>query len=311
MVLICGDPYEAVTAFLCSRLTMLKIDHRVLDLGTFPESYSLEGPGNSGWLNGSITGADWQVEFGELTGVYFRNVVDVPLDGSVGKGEQSQTVDRPYPLTNLRISAVLNCLPCRVVNRPASMYSNRSKPYQALIIRQFGFKIPRTVITNDPEPVRSFYYECGGKVIFKSISGLRSTVRRLREEDLGSLKFPENSPTQFQEYLQGENIRVHVVGERLFAVRIRCDAVDYRYAGQEGYARIMVPQKLPEEVENKCIRLTKEFGLAMAGIDLKETPTGEYYCLEVNTSPAFPFYESPTRPVVADALAQFLAQTDG
>jgi hypothetical protein len=41
--------------------------------------------------------------------------------------------------------------------------------------------------------------------------------------------------------------------------------------------------------------------------DLKETPEGEYYCFEVNASPAFPFYESQARPVVADALAEFLA----
>jgi hypothetical protein len=36
-------------------------------------------------------------------------------------------------------------------------------------------------------------------------------------------------------------------------------------------------------------------------------PEGECYCFEVNASPAFPFYESPARPVVADALAEFLA----
>jgi glutathione synthase/RimK-type ligase-like ATP-grasp enzyme len=70
----------------------------------------------------------------------------------------------------------------------------------------------------------------------------------------------------------------------------------------------MIPETLPEHVATNCIRLTKELGLAMSGIDLKETPAGEYYCFEVNTSPAFPFYESLARPVVADALAEYLAE---
>jgi glutathione synthase/RimK-type ligase-like ATP-grasp enzyme len=305
MVLVCGDPYEAVTAFLCSRLTMLKFDHRVLDLGRFPEEYVLEVVWNGGQPDGSISGAHWRVTFDQLTGVYFRNVSP---DGSVGEGEGKETIDRPYPLTHPRISAVLNSLPCPVVNRPASMHSSRSKPYQALIIREFGFKIPKTLVTNDPEAARSFYYECEGKVICKSITGIRSTVRRMTREDFECLEFLEHCPAQFQEYLAGDNIRVHVIGERLFAVRIQCGAVDYRYAGAEGYTRTMVPETLPEDVATNCIRLTKELGLAMSGIDLKETPAGEYYCFEVNTSPAFPFYESLARPAIADALAEHLAE---
>lgn len=73
----------------------------------------------------------------------------------------------------------------------------------------------------------------------------------------------------------------------------------------------MAPTSLPEAVRTNCIKLTKELGLAMAGIDLEETPTGEYYCFEVNTSPGFPFYESPARPTVTDALAEFLAEKNG
>jgi glutathione synthase/RimK-type ligase-like ATP-grasp enzyme len=103
---------------------------------------------------------------------------------------------------------------------------------------------------------------------------------------------------------------VHVIGERLFAVRIRCEAVDYRYAGEEGYTLTMAPAILSGDIAANCIRLTKELGLSLSGIDLKETPAGEYYCFEVNTSPAFLFYESPAQPVVADALAEFLAQRE-
>jgi glutathione synthase/RimK-type ligase-like ATP-grasp enzyme len=307
MVLVCADPSEAVTAFLCSRLDALRIDHLVLDLRAVRDTHSVEWSWRNGRPFGSIWCADSRARFDELTGVYFRNVsLDEPDDGE----RNSEATSDAYPRIDPQIAAVLNILPCRVVNRPIATYSNYSKAYQALIIRQFDFQIPRSLITNDPEAALRFYSECEGKVVFKSISGVRSVVQLMNKEHLGRLTLLENCPTQFQEYLPGDNIRAHVVGERLFAVRIQCDALDYRYAGEAGYARTMVPTTLPEDVEANCIRLTQELGLTMSGIDLKETPAGEYYCFEVNTSPAFPFYESPGRPVAADALAEFLAQRE-
>lgn len=303
MVLVCGDPSEPVTAFLCCRLAVLKIDHHVLDLGKFRGESALEWIWADGRPSGSISTKDWKIELAQLNGVYFRSVDVDELDAA---GETTKPTGGAYPRPDVQLAAMLNSLPCRVVNRPGATYSNRSKPYQALIIRQFNFKIPRTLITNDPESARNFYNGCEGKVIFKSIGGLSSMVRLMNKEDLERLALVENCPTQFQEYIPGDNIRVHVIGERLFPVRIQCDAVDYRYAGLEGYARTMVPTNLPAGVQNNCVRLAKSLGLAMAGIDLKETPAGEYYCFEVNTSPAFPFYESPVRPTVADALAEFL-----
>ena len=303
MVLVCGDPLEPVTAFFCSRLKALGLDHRILDLRVPSETLSIESPFNSR-TSGSMSVADSRVDFSELTGVYFRNVFsDEPADEAV----KTEKVGHVYPQTDPRIAGVLNGVPCRVVNRPASTYSNRSKPYQALIIRHFGFKIPRTLITNDPQAALAFYAECEGKVIRKSISGVRSIVRRMNQQNFGNLESLAHSPIQLQEYLPGDNIRVHVIGERVFAVRIKSEAVDYRYSGAEGYARTMVPATLPEDVATNCIRVTKEFGLAMSGIDLKETPAGDYFCFEVNTSPAFPFYESLARPVIADTLAEFLA----
>ena len=303
MVLVCGDPYEPVTAFLCSRLDVLKIDYRRLDLGGFLRGADLDLTWVDGRPCGSISTNDWRIEFDELSGVYFRNV---DLSESEEEGEKADGKGQAYPETDARLAAVLNNLPCNVLNRPAATYSNRSKPYQALLIRRFGFKIPKTLVTNDPDAVASFFVECDEKLVFKSISGVRSTVRRMTKEDFGRLELLENCPAQFQEYVAGDNIRVHIIGERLFAVRIQCDAVDYRYAGEEGYALTMVPAVLPEDIAANCIRLTQELELVLSGIDLKETPSGECYCFEVNTSPAFLFYESPRRPVIADALAEFL-----
>jgi len=47
--------------------------------------------------------------------------------------------------------------------------------------------------------------------------------------------------------------------------------------------------------------------LAVAGIDLRRTPEDEWYCFEVNPSPAFSFYEEATHQPIAEAIAALLA----
>ena len=48
------------------------------------------------------------------------------------------------------------------------------------------------------------------------------------------------------------------------------------------------------------------FDLLFAGIDLKETPEGEFYCFEVNPCPGFLYYERHTGQPISTALAELL-----
>ena len=52
--------------------------------------------------------------------------------------------------------ALLEDLPCPVVNRLGGGMSNNSKPYQALLLTRAGFRVPPTLVTNDPEAARAF-----------------------------------------------------------------------------------------------------------------------------------------------------------
>src|SRR5439155_2993509 len=64
---------------------------------------------------------------------------------------------------------------CAVVNRPAAMDSNSSKPYQLEIIKDCGFAVPDTLVTTDPEAVLEFWNR-HHNVVYKSISTRRSIV---------------------------------------------------------------------------------------------------------------------------------------
>jgi glutathione synthase/RimK-type ligase-like ATP-grasp enzyme len=63
---------------------------------------------------------------------------------------------------------------------------------------------------------------------------------------------------------------------------------------------------LPDDIAERCIRLARELGLISAGVDLRRTPAGQYFCFEVNTRPAFSFYEQHTGQRIADGLIDAL-----
>jgi glutathione synthase/RimK-type ligase-like ATP-grasp enzyme len=203
------------------------------------------------------------------------------------------------------ISAWTELSPALVVNRLSAMTSNGSKPYQSQIIQAQGFAIPDTLVTTDPDAVREFWLR-HGTVIYKSTSGVRSIVNRLTAANAGRLSHLHWCPTQFQQYIPGHDYRVHVVGDETFATEIVSDADDYRYAGRKGLKAELRDWPIPPELAERCCSLARTLALPFAGIDLRYHPAGEWFCFEVNPSPAFSYYEDTTGQPIAAALARLL-----
>lgn len=192
----------------------------------------------------------------------------------------------------------------RVVNRPSSMLANGCKPYQLQMIARAGFEIPETLVTTDRDAVAAF---CANhdQVIYKSVSGVRSRVTTLSASDLARLDDVTHCPTQFQAYVPGTDYRVHVVGETIFACEVLSNAVDYRH-GVGDDAPVIHAARLPRELEERALAMTRTMGLEVAGIDMRRTPEDQWYCFEVNPSPGFTFYEQFSGQGIAGAIAELL-----
>jgi hypothetical protein len=194
-----------------------------------------------------------------------------------------------------------------VVNRPSAMAGNASKPWQLRRVEAAGFAVPETLVTTDQTAAADFWAR-HGQVVYKSVSGVRSRVARLRRADSGRLADVATCPTQLQRYVAGTDVRAHVVGLDVFATEVRCDADDYRYADEQGRGRPeLSATTLPRHVERRCRQLAADLGLTVTGIDLRRTPDDEWYCFEANPSPAFTFYEHATGQPIARAVAALLA----
>ena len=190
------------------------------------------------------------------------------------------------------------------INRSGPSATNNSKPYQLTSIRQAGFFVPETLVSNDAVAVRVFLEE-NPDAVYKSVSGVRSIVRPVDERHREFLDDVRWCPTLFQRVVRGTNYRAHVLGDDVLAVRIESDQLDYRY----GSSTITVAE-LPAEIEQRCRRLSATLGLHFSGIDLIRTPQDQWYCLEVNPSPAYSYFEIGSGQPISAAIARFMMDAD-
>lgn len=256
------------------------------------------GPGPDGWLE--VAGARHALSsFGSM---YVR-----PYDFRQFPLMADKPQDDPQWQHALRVEHLIwglaEMADALVVNRPSAMQSNGSKPFQARMIRAHGFAVPETLLTTDLAALRRFRAR-HDRVVYKSASGERSIVTLLGPADEERLEDLRWCPTQFQEHIDGEEIRVHVVGRRAFAARIVSSDIDYRYG-----TALVEPYNLSTEVATRCLNLARALGLMVAGLDLRRAPDGRWYCFEVNPSPAFTCYEVNPRSI-AGAVAALLMHAD-
>jgi RimK-like ATP-grasp domain len=244
------------------------------------------------------------VDLGDLAAAYLRPCDTRALVASLGRevAEQARALEAA-------IWSWADLTPARVLNRPSDMASNHSKPYQLALLRAAGFDVPATLVTTDPDAVLDFW-ERHGRLIYKSTSGERSIVSQLRDRHRSYLDEVSHCPTQFQEYIEGCDYRVHVVGDEVFACRIESTADDYRYPDPqtEGTWPALRAAELPPAVAQRCVELAHRLRLALVGIDLRLTPAGRWVGFEANPSPAFSYYELATGQPIAASVARLLAR---
>lgn len=303
MILLCGIRSESPLEMVSDALTEMGIPYLFFNQRHFGTT-KIEFEIFQGRITGMLKMESNHYPLESFTGVYTRLMDEQMLPEFRKLSANSPEKIRCRNLHDALLRW-MEITPARVINRCGPMGSNSSKPFQAQLIVRLGFRVPKTLITNDPEMVRSFFRE-EGRLIYKSISGMRSIVKELSIDDLIRLDHIRWCPTQFQEYVEGVNVRVHIVSNEVFPTQILSEAIDYRYAGQQGSTAELTKVKLNNTVEEKCILLAKALNLPFAGIDLKIRPDGEVYCFEVNPSPGFSYYEKNTGQMISRAVARYL-----
>lgn len=305
MIFLCGIPSEPSLGTVIEQVNELGVPHVVFNQRCFADmqlEFEIKSGRVIGWMQ--LEGRGYRLE--HFTSIYTRLMDYRHLPELKNETPNSQKWLYCRALHDT-LTHWFEIAPARVLNRIVEIGSVFSKPHQAQRICKHGFSIPETIITNDPDLVHEFRKK-HKRVIYKSISYARSIVQTLEDRELPRLDHIRWCPIQFQEFVEGTNVRVHTVGNDVFATSVSTTATDYRYAYLQGEQEELKAIELPNELTERCIKLSKALGLEVAGIDLRITPDNQVYCLEVNPGPAFSYYEYHTGQPIARAVAKYLAK---
>jgi hypothetical protein len=309
MILIVSAPADPHAAAVLAALNARGAEARILDLSRFPAHGALAMSFGDGPRERRLTVDGADIALDAVRAVWWRRPQPYGVDPAIADPEtRTFTVHEVHEA----IEGLWLTLDATWVNDPARDTMAARKLWQLDVARACGLAVPRTLVTSDPAAARAFADAQGAAgTIYKPFQGnerLWRETRVLRAEELGQLDAVRHAPVIFQEYVEGDDLRVTIVGDRLFPAWIRpkpgAYAADMRM--ELGEAAIE-PCVLPEAIETGLRRLMARLGLVYGAIDLKRRADGAHVFLEVNPAGQWLFVEDQTAQPIAAALADALA----
>jgi len=184
------------------------------------------------------------------------------------------------------------------MNHPANEAVAHHKLQQLSRAQALGFKVPDTLVTQDPEELHEFFCRHGGRLITKPMArghiarggDAADTViftNRVRAEHLEQTEDVRCCPTLFQEEIaKRADVRITVVDDDIHAVELRaldadglqrCD-IRRSQIGDVEYTVV----DLPGEIAGQIRSLTRGYGLRFGAIDMAISEQGAWVFFEIN-----------------------------
>jgi len=212
------------------------------------------------------------------------------------------------------LRGLAHVVPGRWVNDPRREDVSALKVVQLEAARQVGLDVPRTLVTNDLRAARNFMASCRDGAVLKCLSTVpdRDGTRAVSPRSPWLRSRLALGPAVLQERLHGLDLRVTVVGRRLFAAVADARAGDSPTDVREGWwnaAAAGGPYTVPGDLARRLLALTRRLGLLYAAIDLRRRGRGDgpWQFLEVNPAGQWLHVEATTGHPITAALARLLA----
>ncbi|MBI4310746.1 MAG: ATP-grasp domain-containing protein [Chloroflexi bacterium] len=198
---------------------------------------------------------------------------------------------------SLSLAGILHSQEARLLNPYPSCLVTQNKIVTSWRLRQEGVPTPSTWVTGDFALLRSTLVR-ETPLIIKPYLGHRGegiTIVR-QPHELASLPPPER-PVVVQEFVpgSGEDLKVYVAGDQVYAVRKPFSATSFTQPGQ--------PCRVDPEVRDIALRCGRALGLGLYGLDIIESPAGPVV-VDVNFFPGYKGIPN-IAPVIADYIESY------
>ncbi|MFD5582840.1 ATP-grasp ribosomal peptide maturase [Streptomyces sp. NPDC127063] len=280
-----------------------------LDSGDFPASLSVEAEITERGLRGRIHTPSRTADLTRSRSLYYRRPSGFAFPHLAEQDARFAVTQARYGL-----GGVLASLPgCLYVNHPHRIGDAEFKPSGLAAAVRAGFDVPPTLITSRPDAARAFV-ERHGSVLYKPlhnpvylVDGVSSVVKvaEVGAEDVDDSV--AGTVHLFQKRVsKAADVRVTVIGSRVFCVRIDSDLLDWR----TDYSRLTyAPAEPPRGVEAALHRYLHHFGLVFGAFDFCVDQDGRWWFLECNPSGQWYWLQTETGLPLLTALADLLERT--
>ena len=257
------------------------------------------------------------LDLDKITSVLYRRPVPpIPDEKIVDPGIRIFCVDECYDF----LRGLWCTLDCYWMSHPEAIRIAEHKIYQLRIAQTLPFEIPKTLITNDPSAVRSFYHECSRGMIIKPLylgyikqsqTSKNIFTSVVSEKELKDIESVILCPSIFQERIDKQfDIRITVVGEKVFAAKIVSTVLpdnipDWRFATLETLR--YYKYDLPADIESACVSLVKRLGLNYGAIDMALDNKGRYVFFEINPNGQWAWLETALGFHISKAIVDQLS----
>lgn len=291
-IVIVTDKFDPHTDVVMLALRNMGCQPVRLHPADFPLSASLTLTLDQQHWSGKLDLPKGSLYLDEVKSIWWRRPESHVIAADLPKAERSYARRE----TEHTITGLWNILDCYWMSFPPAIRRASNKIEQLQRASQLGFRVPQTLITNDPEQARAFYERCSGQIIYKALAdamiGSREAsepdvvyTTRITQEHLAVLEAVRTAPCLFQELVPKRlELRVTIIGDDMFVCEIHSQE-DERTSLDWRHYEADIPYKkgsLPPEIMEKCFTFMKGYGLNYSALDLILTPSGEYVFLENN-----------------------------
>jgi hypothetical protein len=290
MIWLIGYGLERTFAYTVERLEKLKVEYRVLDLDEIEHATQAHHCLDDDGLAVTVNGETRRLTFEDV--VYVRAYV-----------RDLRSPPRTAYLADLIEALGAYTAAVCAINPTTASIENGLKLLHLARLADCKFETPVTLAGTDDERIRHAV-DPDETWITKGCSGVRTRVTILSKEDYGQLRSLQHCPSQFQKRVPGDDVRVHVIGRRCIALRMRTSATDYRYSRADEW-QLLEKMSVPLSVEIKCLEYMRRANLLFGGFDFRVLDD-RWVVLECNAMPGYDYYDRKLDGAISVAIAEFL-----
>ncbi|MDZ8263208.1 MvdD family ATP-grasp ribosomal peptide maturase [Nostoc sp. ChiQUE01b] len=261
---------------------------------------------------------DQTLDLNEVSAVWYRRIA---IGSKIPNSMDRQLRQASLKESRVSIEGMIASIKGFHLDPMPNIRRAENKQLQLQIAGDVGLDTPRTLTTNNPVAVKQFAQECQQGMITKMLSSFAIYDERGREkvvftnpissEDLDNLDGLRFCPMTFQEKIpKALELRTIIVGKRVLTAAVDSQALDKaRYDWRkQGIALLDAWESytLPEDVEEKLLKLMAEFRLNYGALDIILTPDGRHVFLEVNPVGEFFWLERCPGLPISQAIAEVL-----